>query len=58
MDTPTVDVSVMTRLLNWSSTWTVTGGLMATPATAVVGCWLKARWSGAATSVRMTAVAV
>ena len=43
-----VEVSPVTRLLNWSRTRTVTAGAIATPATVVVGCWTKARWSAAA----------
>ncbi len=35
----TVEVSVLTRLLYASSTFTVTAGLMAAPAVASVGCW-------------------
>src|SRR5437667_37268 len=39
----TLEVSLLTRLLNVSSTCTVTAGLMAWPAVALDGCWLKAR---------------
>src|SRR5207248_260463 len=34
--------------LNWSSTRTVTGGVLATPATALLGCPTKTRWFAAA----------
>ena len=43
-----VGVSLVTRLPNWSSTCTVTAGLIGTPATVLVGCTPKARWSAAA----------
>src|SRR5438477_82138 len=43
-----LDVSLVTRLLNWSSTCTVSAGLMAAPATVVLGCTPKPRWSAAA----------
>ena len=36
---------MVTTLLLTSSTWTVTAGLMALPATVLVGCWTKPRWS-------------
>jgi len=44
----TVEVSPVTRLLNWSRTRTVTAGVMATPATVVVGSTPKTRWLAAA----------
>src|SRR5260370_2428196 len=46
--TVTVELSVVARLLNWSSTRTATAGLMATPATALLGCTPKTRWFAAA----------
>src|SRR5205809_679766 len=39
---------LVVRLLNWSSNCTVTAGLMATPATALVGCCRNDRCWGAA----------
>ena len=44
----TLDVSLVTRLPNLSSTSTVTAGLIAAPATVLLGCPPKARWSAAA----------
>src|SRR5436853_20906 len=44
----TLDVSLVTRLPKVSSTCTVIAGLIATPATALLGCVLKARWFAAA----------
>ena len=41
-------LSLVARLPKWSKTLTVTAGLMATPATVVLGCTPKARWSAAA----------
>src|SRR5438309_777482 len=38
---------LVSRLLNWYSTRTVTTGLMATPADALVGCCKKGRWFAA-----------
>ena len=39
---------LVVRLLNWSSMRTVTAGLIETPATVLVGCCRKRRWSAAA----------
>src|SRR5207244_1286129 len=48
MATVTFEVSVFSRLPKRSSTCTVSAGLMATPATVVVGWAAKATWSAAA----------
>src|SRR2546430_752676 len=48
MGTGTLDESPVTRLLRWSSTRSVIGGLMAGPAAAVLGCVPKTRWSAVA----------
>src|SRR5207237_1030284 len=46
--TVTLEVSVVSRLPNWSSTRTVTAGRMATPAAALLGCVPNGRWAAAA----------
>src|SRR5207245_2919792 len=54
--TVTFDVSLPTRLPNKSRTRTVTAGLRAWPAIALLGDWLKPRW-WAAVGVTVTAFA-
>src|SRR5512142_2869499 len=46
--TVTVAVEPVTVLLNWYCTVTCTGGATATPATAAVGCTVKASFAAAA----------
>ena len=55
----TVELSVVITLLNWSSTFTVTAGLIATPAVALVGCCPKMTlFAAAALTVMVPVVAV